>query len=167
MAIKIYSKGLKIQIKNLKPLLAKSLVIFISVGIIAGFTFGFYLLEIKNTNQLVFVDDSSISIVTEKSDFKKGEEIKITVINSGIYPLIFSDTSYGLKISGLFGIMMYSPPASPIIATLNPREEIVFVWDQIKNDNTPVLEGLYKISSEGADSMGNKVEKFVTINIWK
>jgi len=148
-------------------LLAKSLVIFIGVGVLAGFVFGFYLLDIKNTNQLVFVDGSSISIVTEKSDFKKGEEIKITIINSGTTPLTFSDTSYGLKISGLFGIMMYSPPASQVITTLKPNEEIAFVWDQMKSDNLPVLEGLYKISSNGIDSMGNKVEKSITINIWK
>ena len=137
------------------------------VGVLAGFVFGFYLHDLKNTNQLVFVDGSSISIVTEKSDFKKGEEIKITVVNSGTTPLIFSDTSYGLKISGLFGIMMYSPPASQVITTLKPREEIVFAWDQMKNDNVPVLEGLYKISSDGIDFMGNKVEKSITINIWK
>ncbi len=148
-------------------MLAKSLVIFIGVGVLAGFVFGFYLLDMKNTNQLVFVDGSSISLVTEKSDFKKGEEIKITIINSGTTPLIFSDTSYGLKISGLFGIMMYSPHASQVITTLKPNEEIVFVWDQMKYDNLPVLEGLYKISSNGIDSMGNKVEKSITINIWK
>jgi hypothetical protein len=148
-------------------LLAKSLVIFISVGVLAGFTFGYYLLDMKNTNQLVFVDGSSFSIVTEKSDFKKGEEIKITLINSGTHPLTFPDESYGLKISGLFGIMMYSPTASQVITTLKPNEEIVFVWNQLKNDNSPVLEGLYKISSDGIDSMGNKIEKSITINIWK
>ena len=148
-------------------MLAKSLVIFIGVGVFAGFTFGFYLLDMKNTNQLVFVDGSSISIVTEKSDFKKGEEIRITIVNSGTNPLTFSDTSYGLKISGLFGIMMYSPTASQVITTLEPRGKIVFVWDQMKNDDVPVLEGLYKISSNGIDSMGSKVEKSITINIWK
>lgn len=148
-------------------MLAKSLVIFIGVGVLAGFTFGFYLLDMKNTNQLVFVDGSSISIVTEKSDFKKGEKIKIIIVNSGTSPLTFSDTSYGLKISGLFGIMMYSPPSSQVITTLKPNEEVTFVWDQIKNDNLPVLEGLYKISSNGIDSMGNNVEKSITINIWK
>jgi hypothetical protein len=148
-------------------LLAKSLVIFISVGVLAGFSFGFYLLDMKNTNQLVYVDGSSLSIVTEKSDFKRGEEIKITIINSGTNSLTFSDTSYGLKISGLFGIVKYSPFSSQIVSTLNPREEIVFVWDQMKNDSLPVIEGLYKISADGIDSMGNKVEKSITVNIWK
>jgi len=45
-------------------LLAKSLIIFISVGIIAGFAFGIYLIDFKSTTQLVFVEGSSISIVT-------------------------------------------------------------------------------------------------------
>ena len=148
-------------------MLAKSLVIFISVGVLAGFSFGFYLLDVKNTNQLVYVNGSSLSIMTEKSDFKRGEEIKITIINSGTNPLTFSDTSYGLKISGLFGIVKYSPFSSQIVSTLNPREEIVFVWDQMKNDSLPVIEGLYKISADGIDSMGNKVEKSITVNIWK
>ena len=110
-------------------MLAKSLVIFISVGVLAGFSFGFYLLDVKNTNQLVYVNGSSLSIMTEKSDFKRGEEIKITIINSGTNPLTFPDTSYGLKISGLFGIVKYSPFSSQIVSTLNPREEIVFVWE--------------------------------------
>jgi hypothetical protein len=148
-------------------LLARSLVIFICVGVLAGFIFGFYLHEIKNTNQLVFVDGSSISIVTEKSDFKKGEEIKITIVNSGTTPITFSDPSYGLKITGLFGIMMYSPLVSQVSTILKPGEEVVFVWDQIKNDNDPVLEGLYKINSNGIDSLGNNVEKSVIVNIWK
>ena len=148
-------------------MLAKSLVIFISVGILSGFLFGFYLLDIKNTNQLVFVDGSSISIVTEKSDFKKGEEIKIILVNSGTTPITYSDSSYGLKISGLFGIMMYSPNVSHVVTTLNPKEEAVFFWDQMKNDKAPVLEGLYKISSNGIDPSGNSVERSITINIWK
>ena len=75
------SKGLKNQEIILKELLAKSLVIFISIGLISGLVFGVYLLDIKNTNQLVFVEGLSISVVTEKSDFKKGEDIKILIIN--------------------------------------------------------------------------------------
>lgn len=142
-------------------------MIFIGVGVVAGFIFGFYLLDMKITNQLVFVDGPSISIVTEKSDFKKSEEIKITIVNSGTTVLTFLDASYGLKISGLFGITMYSPSVSPVLTTLKPGKNIVFVWDQMKHDKTPVLEGLYKISSEGIDSTGTKVEKSITINIWK
>ena len=161
------SKGLKNQEIILKELLAKSLVIFISIGLISGLVFGVYLLDIKNTNQLVFVEGLSISVVTEKSDFKKGEEIKIRIVNSGTIPLIFSDASYDLKITGLFGILMYSPVSAQVISQLEPGDEVEFSWDQIKNNSDAALEGLYKISAKGVDKQGNQVEKSTTITIWK
>ena len=148
-------------------MLAKSLVIFIGVGLIAALGFGIYLIDVKSTSQLVFVEGNSISIVTEKFDFKKGDEIKIRVINSGTTPLTFSDASYGLKITGLSGILMYSPVAAEVISLLEPGEEIEFSWDQIKNDGNTTLEGLYKISANGMDSSGNKVKRSTTVTIWK
>lgn len=148
-------------------MLAKSLIIFTGVGLLAGLLFGIYLIDVKNTSQLVFVDGNSISIVTEKSDFKLGEVIKIRIINSGTTLLTFSDTSYGLRVSGLSGILMYTPVSSQIISTLEPGREIIFLWDQIKNDDDPALEGLYKISANAMDSFGNKVEKSTTVTIWK
>ena len=161
------SKGLKNQEIILKELLAKSLVIFISIGLISGLAFGVYLLDVKNTNQLVFVEGLSISVVTEKSDFKKGEEIKIRIVNSGTVPLIFSDASYDLKITGLFGILMYSPVSAQVISQLEPGDEAEFSWDQIKNNGDTALEGLYKISTKGVDKQGNQVEKSTTVAIWK
>jgi hypothetical protein len=88
---------------------SKTLIAFTAIGVVAGLLFGLYLIDVKNTSQLVFVDGPSISIVTEKFDFKKGEEIKIRIINSGTVPLTFSDSSYGLRITGLSGMLMYSP----------------------------------------------------------
>ena len=96
-------------------MLAKSLVVFIGVGLVAGLLFGIYLIDVKNTSQLVFVDGASVSIVTEKFDFKIGEGIKIKIVNSGNIPLTFSDASYGLRITGLSGILMYSPEAGQVI----------------------------------------------------
>ncbi len=161
------SKGLKNQEIILKELLAKSLVIFIGIGLISGLAFGAYLLDVKNTSQLVFVEGSSVSVVTEKFDFKKGEEIKIRIVNSGTVPLIFSDASYGLRITGLSGILIYSPVAAQVISQLEPGDEIEFLWDQIKNDGETALEGLYKISTKGMDRQGNQVEKSTTVTIWK
>lgn len=150
-------------------MLAKSLVLFIGIGLVAGLVFGLYLIDVKITSQLVFVEGSSISIVTEKSDFKKGEEITIRIVNSGTVPLTFSDASYGLKITGLSGILMYSPWVSgeEIIPVLESREEVEFSWNQIKNDGDESLEGLYKISAKGIDNEGNNVEKSTTVTIWK
>jgi len=122
---------------------------------------------LKNTSQLVFVEGPSISVVTEKIDFKKGEEIKIRIVNSGTIPMTFSDASYGLRITGLSGILMYSPVAAQMISELEPGDEIEFSWDQIKNDGDAVLEGLYKISTKAVDKQGNQVEKSTTVTIWK
>ena len=162
-----FSKGLKNQEIILKELLPKSLVIFIGIGLISGLAFGVYLFDIKNTNQLVFVEGPSISVVTEKFDFKKGEEIQIRIVNSGTIPLIFSDASYGLRITGLSGILMYSPVAAQMISHLEPGGEIKFSWDQIKNDGNVILEGIYKISTKGIDKQGNQVERSITVTIWK
>ena len=148
-------------------MLAKSLVIFISVGIITGFVFGIYLIDFKSTTQLVFVEGSSISIVTEKFDFKQDELIQIRIVNSGTTELTFSDLSYGLKITGLSGILMYSPISAQVISTLDPRDEIIFSWDQHKNDGVVSLDGVYKISVKGMDVDGNNVEKSTTVTIWK
>ena len=148
-------------------MLAKSLVIFICVGIVAGFAFGVYLIDFKTTTQLVFVEGTSLSIVTEKFDFKQDESIQIRIVNSGTDQLTFSDSSYGLKITGLSGILMYSPISTQVISTLEPGNEIIFYWDQIKNDGDTALEGVYKISSKGMDSDGNNIEKSTTVTIWK
>ena len=150
---------------------SKTLISFTAIGVIAGLLFGIYLIDVKNTNQLVFVEGPSISIVTEKFDFKKGEEIKISIINSGSVPLTFSDSSYGLRITGLSGMLMYTPEiwlnsnSQPLL--LVPKEKIEIIWDQIKNDDDPILEGLYKIHSQGFDPQENKIEKSTTITIWK
>ena len=161
------SKGLKHPKFIFKELLAKSLVIFIGVGIIAGFAFGIYLIDFKTTTQLVFVEGSSISIVTDKFDFKQDELIQIRIINSGTNELTFSDSSYGLKITGLSGILMYSPISAQVISTLDPGDEVIFSWDQKKNDGDVILEGVYKISVKALDDKGNNIEKSTTVTIWK
>lgn len=134
---------------------------------VAGLSFGIYLMDVKSTSQLVFVEGPSISVVTEKSDFKKGEEIVIRIVNSGTVPLTFSDASYGLRITGLSGILMYTPVSTQVISNLEPGGEISFSWNQIKNDGDTALEGLYKISAKGMNDEGNDVEKSTTITIWK
>jgi len=148
-------------------MLAKSLIIFISFGLVTGFLSGVYLIDVKNTSQLVYVEGPSISVVTEKFDFKLNEDIKIRVINSGSVPLIFPDASYGLKITGLFGELMYSPTAAQVISTLESENEIEFLWDHIKNDGEIVLDGIYRISVMGMDEEGNNVERSTTVTIWK
>ena len=62
---------------------------------------------------------------------------------------------------------MYSPISAQVISTLDPGDEIIFSWDQIKNDGNAALEGVYKISATGMDTDGNNIEKSTTVTIWK
>jgi len=137
------------------------------VGVIAGAILGVIFVDFKNPNELNFQQGSSLSILTEKTDFKKGEIITIRIINSGSVPLTFSDVSYGLKISGLDGTLLYSPISAQVISVLEPKEEKIFEWDQIKNDGDSVLQGTYKISSSGMDNLEKTIKKSITINIYK
>ena len=145
---------------------SKSLVIFVAIGILAGLGYGAYLIDFKTTSQLVYVEGPSISIVTEKSDFKLGEQINIRIVNSGTVPVSFPDTSYGLRITGLSGILMYSPFAGEVVVTLDPGDEVEFSWDQTKSDGDAASEGIYKILAMGFDHQGNP-KASTTVTIWK
>ena len=145
----------------------RGLVIAILVGMLAGLTLGFFVNSQSNDEQLVFQLGPSISIVTEKIDFELGEQIYIKIVNSGTVPLTFSDASYGLKVTGLDGVLFYTPMVAQVISTLEPMEEKTFVWDQKKMDGSDSLEGRYKIIVEGFDYENNKVKKSIVINVLK
>jgi len=144
----------------------RGLILAVIVGMIAGAIVGIFLVTQKNGEQLEFVEGHSLSIVTEKIDFEEGEEIKIKIINSGTKPLTFSDASYGLIITGLDGRVLYAPAASQVISILEPKQEKILVWDQIKNDGDPATAGTYKITSH-AIGEEIQVKKSITINIHK
>ncbi|HXV51576.1 MAG TPA: hypothetical protein VD689_05555 [Nitrosopumilaceae archaeon] len=145
----------------------KGLVIGITVGVVAATIFGALALTISSQRQqLVFVEGPSLSIITEKMDFSLGENIQITIINTGSKPLTFSDASYGLQVVGLDGRILYSPIAAQVVSILEPKEERTFVWDQIKNDGGQVIEGRYKIISS-ANYEDKTIKKSITINILK
>jgi uncharacterized membrane protein len=144
----------------------RGLILAVIIGMMAGAILGVFLVTQKNGEQLQFVEGHSLSIITEKIDFEVGEEIKIKIINSGTKPLTFSDASYGLTITGLDGRVLYAPVSSQIISILEPKQEKILVWDQIKNDGDPVTAGTYKITSQAMDEE-IKVRKSITINIHK
>ena len=148
-------------------MIPRGLILATCVGVMAGVILGVIFVDFKNPNELNFLQGPSLSILTEKTDFKKGEIITIRIINSGSVPLTFSDASYGLKISGLDGTLLYSPISAQVISVLEPKEEKSFEWDQIKNDGDSVLEGTYKISSRGMDNLEKTIKKSITINIYK
>ena len=145
----------------------RGLLIAILIGMVAGLVVGIFENFQYNHEQLVFQEGYSISIVTEKIDFELGEQIHIKIVNSGTIPLTFPDTSYGLKVTGLDGVLYYTPMAAQVISTLEPKEEKTFVWNQKRMDGSDSLEGIYKIVVEGFDHENNKVKKSIVINILK
>jgi hypothetical protein len=144
----------------------RGLILAVVLGIAAGVIVGVFLVTQKNGEQLEYVLGPSISIVTDKIDFKQGEQITIKIVNSGTSALSFSNASYGLKITGLDGRVLFTPVSAQVISTLEPKEEFSFVWDQIKNDGDQASAGTYKIISIALD--GDKtIKKSIIINIYK
>jgi len=148
-------------------MIPRGLILALLIGLVAGPVFGIILYQTDTHEQLVFVNGSSISILTEKIDFDLGEEISIKIINSGTTELTFPDTSYGLEIKQLDGIVVFRPLSSQVISTLNSHDEIEFFWDQLKNNGEQILEGSYKITSVGFDDNKNTIKKSIIINILK
>ncbi len=145
----------------------RGLILAITIGVVAGPILGIILYETNTHEQLVHVDGSGISILTEKIDFDLGEEIHIKIVNSGTTDLTFPDASYGLQIKQLDGIVVFKPYSAQVVSTLSSYDEIEFVWDQTKNNGEQILEGSYKITSIGSDNDGNTVKKSIAINVLK
>ena len=137
------------------------------MGIVSGPIFGIILYEYGVEDQLVYVDGTSLSIVTEKINFKLGESISIKIINSGTDELKFPDTSYGLVIKQLDSIPIFLPVSAQVISKLDSHDEVSFVWDQMKNNGEPILEGTYKITSKAITLDGSIIEKIVIIHVFK
>lgn len=149
-------------------MIPKGALIGLGSGIIAAVISGIFLSSMVNqAPALVYVDGPSLSIITEKTNFKLGEDIAIKIVNSGTVPLTFSDSSYGIRIIGLDGRMLYSPQSAQVISILQPKEEKMFVWDQTKSDNDKVIDGRYKIVSNTIPNNGKILETSLTINIFK
>ncbi|MGI0041222.1 MAG: hypothetical protein ACRD94_04575 [Nitrosopumilaceae archaeon] len=149
-------------------MIPKGALIGLASGIIIAALFGIFLSSMINqAPALVYVDGPSLSIITEKTNFKIGEDIVIKIVNSGTVPLKFSDSSYELRIIGLDGRMLFSPQSAQVISILQPKEEKMFVWDQTKSNGERIIEGRYKIVSNALQDNGKILEKSLTINIFK
>ena len=145
----------------------RSLIFAIVLGVVAGPIFGIFLYEYGIEEQLVYVNGTSLSIVTEKINFKLGETISIKIVNSGTDELKFPDASYGLVIKQLDSIPIFSPVSAQVISKLDSHDEVSFVWDQMKNNGEPILEGTYKITSKAITLDGSIIEKIVVIHVFK
>jgi len=146
----------------------KGAAIFFIVGVVSAGFLGYYLSQIANqVPTLVYENGPSLTIIPDKINYHIGEPVHIRIINSGTLPLTFSDTSYGLKITRLDGILVYSPLSLQVISTLEPKEEKIFVWNQTKSDGGKAYQGRYKIVSSTIEGAEPSLQKSVTINLLK
>ena len=149
-------------------MIPKGALIGLGLGIIGAAMIGIYFTNLANqVPPLAYVNGQSLSILTNKTNFKLGENIKIRIINSGTVPLTFSDSSYGLRIVGLDGRVIFSPVSAQVISVLEPKEEKFFFWNQAKSDGGKIIDGRYKILTKTIASGENVLEKSITINILK
>lgn len=166
-------------------MIPRGLVAAVCIGVVAGAAAGAVLYG-KGTAvpgaPLSYVDGPSLSVDAERAEYRSGEAVRIRVVNTGTVPLEFSgDTYYGVRITQLDGIEVYSPrqgaggadvadTTAPTI--LDPRDEAVLVWNQTKSDGDPVLHGTYKITSSAAvdavaEGEAARLDASVAINIFK
>jgi hypothetical protein len=149
-------------------LIPKGAAIFFIVGLIAAGLLGYYLSQIANqVPTLVYENGPSLTIIPDKINYHLGEPVHIRIINSGTIPLTFSDASYGLKITRLDGVLIYSPLSAQVISKLEPKEEKTFLWDQTKSDGTKAYQGRYTIISSTAGDVVKTLKQSVSINILK
>jgi len=149
-------------------LIPKGAMIGLGVGFVGAIVIGLFFANLANqAPTLVYVEGSSLSIITEKTNFELGEPINIRIINSGTEPLTFSDSSYGMKIVGLDSRILYPPQSLQVISVLEPKEEKMFVWDQTKSDGDKIIDGRYKIVSSAIAGGENVLTKSLTINVLK
>ena len=135
-----------------------------SVGAASGLVVGVTLLSL-DSNSLTYVEGASISVITDKSDYKRGEPIQVRVVNTGTVPLETS-TQWNLRITGLSGMIMYDG-GEHTDSFLSPGRDYTIMWNQTKNDGDIVLEGLYRVSVEGTYADGHTIQDWITVTIWK
>ncbi len=147
-------------------MIPKGVLIGFGSGAMAAVIFGLLITNVEENNPMLeYVEGYSLSIITEKTNFELGQPITIRIVNSGSEPLTFSDSSYGFKITGLDGRIMYSPPSAQVISVLEPKEEKTFIWEQTKTNLDKIIQGRYKIVSS---TIGETVLKeSLVINIYK
>ncbi|WP_101477264.1 hypothetical protein [Candidatus Nitrosotalea bavarica] len=149
-------------------MIPKGAAMFFLVGLVAAGFLGYYLSQIANqVPTLVYKNGPSLTVIPDKINYHLGEPVRIRIINSGTIPLTFSDASFGLKITRLDGILVYSPLSTQVVSKLDPKEEKTFIWDQTKSDGGKAYQGRYKIVSSTIEDGGVSLKKFVTINLLK
>ncbi|CAE6484732.1 MAG: hypothetical protein QXY22_04765 [Candidatus Nitrosotenuis sp.] len=147
-------------------MLPKGLVIAVVSGVLASGVLGAYFIKIASEQyELEFVEGPSVSVMVEKPDYKLGETVRITIINSGTEKIEIAKDLPTIQIRALDGTVFYSEYLSPLI--LEQKQERFFDWNQRKSDGSQVLEGRYVVDVLVYGEDKQKLTDRLTINILK
>lgn len=147
-------------------MLPKSLVIAVISGVAASGALGAYFLNLEAQQyELKFVEGPAISVLVEKRDHKLGQNVTIQIINSGTEMVTFLKDVPSLHIRALDGTVFYSAVIDS--KGLEPGRDLLFEWNQQKNDGSKVLEGRYVVAVTAHGPDGQKLDDRLTINVLK
>lgn len=146
-------------------MIPKGLLIAVVVGVSASLALGVYLEKTYNGQGLEFTEGSAISLIPDKYDYKLGEKITIQIVNSGTSEIVLSNDLASFRVRALDGTEFFSASFDGI--KLAPKEKYAFEWNQLKNDNSHILEGRYVLESFAYGAEKQKLHDSTTINIFK
>ena len=135
-----------------------------AAGAASGLLAGLLLMDTSGGG-IVYVEGPSITVDTDRRDYQRGDLVTAVIVNSGSVPLE-SDGSWGFRVTGLSGMLMYEAVGSGV-DVLEPGMRTTVMWDQVKDDGDAALEGLYRISVEGHGPEGGSIRDSATFSIWK
>lgn len=152
-------------------MIPNSLRIALAVGMLGGIAAAVILAEVRTGQEVRHADGPSLTLLTDKADYRKGEPVMISLVNSGNTKITFTDSSYNTRITGLAGMPIHHWVSGDEAPVLNPGQRTEMIWDQKKTDGEQVFDGVYRISSvgyyDGDNGWGSHIEVVRTINIYE
>jgi hypothetical protein len=104
---------------------------------------------IDDENQSCIVNNTqngSLSIRTNKQEYRNGEAIDITVHNKGDNSLVFPDSSLGIQIENLDSGNTFGLPAATVLTVLEPSESRRLELNG-RDQDTQLAPGKYRIAT--------------------
>ena len=138
-----------------------ALTLFMLTGAVGGLVAGLMLMDMSG-QELSYGQGALLGITTDNDRYRQGEPVSIRVVNTGTVPL-GGDTSWEFRVAGLSGMLMYNEIWADMV--LEPGEDHTITWNQSKNDQSQILEGLYRISVRVSDMSGEEAVDTIVITI--
>ena len=119
---------------------------------------GAYIIDVVGETAKITIKESgqaSIEISTDRTDYLLGEEVVITITNTGNNNVIVPN---GYWVEDTKGTIVYTPNMVAYMRPLAPGESISYSWDQIGDDGYQVEVGAYVICTDKASVDINIIE---------